>query len=95
LSSHQHLSLPNGLLPSGFSSKILYAYIFSMRATCPPHFILLELGWLVYSCCSHLEHRTSMKRFVSLQFLNVKTFGRIPWTGNQPVARPLPKTNTE
>jgi hypothetical protein len=28
--------------------------------------------WLVYSCCSHLEHRTSVKRFVSLQFLNAK-----------------------
>jgi hypothetical protein len=29
-------------------------------------------GWLVYSCCSHLEHRASVKRFVSLQFLNVR-----------------------
>jgi hypothetical protein len=28
-------------------------------------------GWLVYSCCSHLEHRASVKRFVSLQFLNL------------------------
>jgi hypothetical protein len=27
---------------------------------------------LVYSCCSHLEHRTSVKRFVSLQFLNLR-----------------------
>jgi hypothetical protein len=27
--------------------------------------------WLVYSCCSHLEHKTSVKRFVSLQFLNL------------------------
>jgi hypothetical protein len=26
---------------------------------------------LVYSCCSHLEHRSSVKRFVSLQFLNL------------------------
>jgi hypothetical protein len=23
------------------------------------------------SCCSHLEHRASVKRFVSLQFLNI------------------------
>jgi hypothetical protein len=30
------------------------------------------IGWLVYSCCSHLEHRTPMKRFVSLQFLCLK-----------------------
>jgi hypothetical protein len=41
------------------------------------------------SCCSHLEHRASVKRFVSLQFLNPKTVGRIPWTGDQPIARPL------
>jgi hypothetical protein len=39
-----------------------------------------------------------MKRFVSLQFLNPKTVGRTPWTGNQPVARQLPtqdNINTE
>jgi hypothetical protein len=28
--------------------------------------------WLVYSCCSHLEHRASVKRFVSLQFFNLR-----------------------
>jgi hypothetical protein len=27
--------------------------------------------WLVDSCCSHLEHRASVKRFVSPQFLNL------------------------
>jgi hypothetical protein len=37
-----------------------------------------------------LEHRASMKRFVSLQFLNLKTVSRTPWMGDQPVARPLP-----
>jgi hypothetical protein len=37
-----------------------------------------------------LEHRESVKHFVSLQFLNLKT----PWKGDQPVARPLP-TQTE
>jgi hypothetical protein len=42
-----------------------------------------------------LEHRESVKRFVSLQFLNPKTVGRTPWTGDQPVARPLPNTNTD
>jgi hypothetical protein len=26
----------------------------------------------VYPCCSHLEHRASIKRFVSLQFLNLR-----------------------
>jgi hypothetical protein len=25
-----------------------------------------------YSCCSHLKHRASVKRFVSLQFLNLR-----------------------
>jgi hypothetical protein len=49
---------------------------------------------LSFSCCSYLEHRVSVKRFVSLQFLNPKTIGRTPWKGDQPVARPLP-TQTE
>jgi hypothetical protein len=31
-----------------------------------------------------------VKRFVSLQFLNLKTVGRTPWTGDQSVPRPLP-----
>jgi hypothetical protein len=41
--------------------------------------VWLGLDWfglvwfgLVYSCCSHLEHRASVKRFVSLQFLNLR-----------------------
>jgi hypothetical protein len=42
-----------------------------------------------------LEHRAFVKRFVSLQFLNLKPVARTPWTGDQPVARPLPNTNTE
>jgi hypothetical protein len=37
-----------------------------------------------------LEHRASVKRFVSLQFLNSKTVGRTPWMGGQPVGRTLP-----
>jgi hypothetical protein len=37
-----------------------------------------------------LEHRASVKRFFPLQFLNPKTAGRTPWTGDQPIARPLP-----
>jgi hypothetical protein len=35
---------------------------------------------------------------VSLQILNPKKVGRTPWTGDQPVERPLPtqdNTNTE
>jgi hypothetical protein len=30
------------------------------------------VGWFVYSCCSHLDLRTSVKRFISLQFLNLR-----------------------
>jgi hypothetical protein len=37
-----------------------------------------------------LEHRTSVKHFTPLQFLNPKRVGKTPWTGDQPVARPLP-----
>jgi hypothetical protein len=37
-----------------------------------------------------MEHKASVKRFVSLQFLNPKTVGRTPWTEDQPVAKPLP-----
>jgi hypothetical protein len=33
---------------------------------------------------------TSMKLSVSLHFSRSWTFGRTPWTGDQPVARPLP-----
>jgi hypothetical protein len=37
-----------------------------------------------------------VKRFVSLQFLDLKTFGgRTPWTSDLRVARPLHNTNTE
>jgi hypothetical protein len=43
-----------------------------------------------------LKHKESVKRFVLLQFLNPKTVGRTPWTGDQPVAKPLPtQTQTE
>jgi hypothetical protein len=29
-------------------------------------------GWFVYSCSSHLEHRASVKSFVSFQFLHLR-----------------------
>jgi hypothetical protein len=37
-----------------------------------------------------LEHRVSVKRFVSIQILNSKIVGRIPWMRDQPIARHLP-----
>jgi hypothetical protein len=38
----------------------------------------------------NLEHMVSSKRIVSRQFINPKTVGRTHWTGDQPVAKPLP-----
>ena len=66
LSSHLHLGLPNGLLPSGFPTKILWTTLpSSIRATCPDHLILLDfitrtiLGEqyrsLSYSLCNFLH----------------------------------------
>ena len=44
LSSHLLLGLPNGLFPSGFPAKSLFAPLLSTtRATCPAHQILLDL----------------------------------------------------
>jgi hypothetical protein len=38
ISSHVRLGFLRGLYPSGFLTKILYAFlIFPMRATCPTH----------------------------------------------------------
>jgi hypothetical protein len=43
------------------------------------------------SCCSRFgAYGIREMFFFSLQFLNTRTVGRTPWTGDQPFARPLP-----
>jgi hypothetical protein len=49
-----------------------------------------EPSFSLFPVAPTLEHRTPVKRFVSLQFLNPKTVGRTPLMGVQPIARPLP-----
>jgi len=48
LSSHLRLGHPSGLFPSGFTTKILYAFLISpIRVTCPTHVIPLGLITLI------------------------------------------------
>jgi hypothetical protein len=57
----------------GNSSRELHALFISERTWL--------VGWLIYSCCCHLEHRACVKRFVLLQFLvlrhSVVLLGRV------------------
>jgi hypothetical protein len=45
------------------------------------HLLSIYLATYFYSCYSHLEHRASVKRFVSLQFLNLRQWGINPSEG--------------
>jgi hypothetical protein len=62
------------------SSKLFLSFSIhcTFRAVCPVHhnfftFSILRILFLpLCSCCSHLEHRTFVRRFVSLRFLNVR-----------------------
>jgi hypothetical protein len=49
LSSHLRLGLPSGLFPSGFQTKILFAFLISpMRTTCHSHLDFLALIIVLY-----------------------------------------------
>jgi hypothetical protein len=59
LSIHLRLGLPSGLFPSGFPTKILYAFVFCpTRATCPAHLILLDLIILYLAKSTNYEAPT-------------------------------------
>jgi hypothetical protein len=47
LATHLRLGLASSVFPSGFPTNILHAILFSIRATCPAHLILLDLIILI------------------------------------------------
>jgi hypothetical protein len=50
---------------------------------------------LLFSCYSNLEHRASMKRFVSLHFLSLRQSAGLLGQGISPWRRPLPNVNSQ
>jgi hypothetical protein len=83
---------------SGLPINSLYVSLISpIHATCLVHLILsivsssFSLSLSLFPFPPNLEHRATVKRLISLQFLNPKRVCRTSWTGDQPVARPLPK----
>jgi hypothetical protein len=62
--------------------------IFIILASVNTIYVFISLS--LFPVAPTLEHRASVNRFVSLQFLNPKTVGGSPWTWDQPIARPLP-----
>jgi hypothetical protein len=78
-----------GSLSSVYHSKILYAYICSpLRDVCLARFFVFHFSLFV----SMVVQSFGPLPLVSL--LIIYTVGRTPWTGDQPVARPLPTHRT-
>jgi hypothetical protein len=74
LSTHLRLSLPSGLIPSGFPTNNLCALLItSIHATCPAHLILFDLIFLIMfgieyklrssSLCSFLQSLVTSSLF--------------------------------
>jgi hypothetical protein len=63
------------------------AYCYSVQNLLSSHLLAKNVAIIIsllsistYSCCSHLEHKASVKSFVSLQFLNLKqSVGLLGW----------------
>jgi hypothetical protein len=135
LSSHIHLRISSWLLPFGFPTNILYAFISPICAKFPAYFIFLDLIILIIKGQEYKLWSSSLYSFLQspvtsslfgpnillstlfsntlslsfyilsingstslcwdfvgrfFSFLILYTVGRTPWTGDQPVARPLP-----
>jgi hypothetical protein len=57
-------------------------------------FLLFSFYSLLFPVAPTVEHRASVKCFISLQYLNAKKVSKTPWMGDQPITRPL-HTQTE
>jgi hypothetical protein len=50
----------------------------------------MSLSLSLFPVAPTLEHKASVKRFVSFQFFNPETVGRTPLMTDEPVTKPLP-----